>query len=65
MNNRIQELINQKGMIQGDLAERCGVRREYINRIINGNIIPSVYLAIKIARALGTSVESVFILPPV
>jgi putative transcriptional regulator len=37
-----------------------GVSRKTINTVENGVFIPSTVLALQLARALGTSVESVF-----
>jgi putative transcriptional regulator len=45
---------------QEELAYRVGVTRKTINTVENGKFIPSAYLAIKIARAFGVSVEDVF-----
>ena len=62
MKNNIDQVILQKGMNQGDLANMVGVRREYINRIINRKIIPSVYLGMRIADALEVPMEKLFVL---
>ena len=45
---------------QEELADRVGVTRKTINTVENGRFIPSAYLAIKIARAFGVTVEDVF-----
>ena len=37
-----------------------GVSRKTVNTVENGVFIPSTVLALQLARALGTSVESVF-----
>jgi DNA-binding XRE family transcriptional regulator len=62
MGNNISKVIQQKNMTQGYLAKMVGVRRDYINRIINGYITPSVDLGMRIAKALEVSVEDLFIL---
>ncbi len=62
MKNNIDQVINHKRMTQGDLADMVGVRREYINRIINRRIIPSVYLGMRIADALKVPMEKLFVL---
>lgn len=49
-------------LTQADLAERAGVTRKSINAIEMGHMVPSVLLALKLARALGVSVESLFTL---
>ncbi len=45
---------------QEELAERAGVTRKTINTVENGKYVPSTYLALKLARALGTTVEALF-----
>ena len=45
---------------QEELAKRVYVTRKTINTVENGKFIPSAYLALKIARAFGVSVEDVF-----
>jgi putative transcriptional regulator len=51
------------GLTQADLAELVGVTRKTINTVENGVFVPSTVLALKVARALGTSVEALFQLP--
>ena len=50
-------------LTQADLAEKVGVTRKTINTVENGVFIPSTVLSLKLARALGTSVEALFQLP--
>lgn len=47
-------------LTQADLAERAGVTRKSINAIEMGHMVPSTILALKLARALGVSVETLF-----
>jgi putative transcriptional regulator len=61
--NRLRELRTKRNLTQAELAERIGVSRKTINTVENGIFIPSTVLALRIARALGTSVEAVFSLP--
>ncbi|BCW89791.1 hypothetical protein sos41_29580 [Alphaproteobacteria bacterium SO-S41] len=51
------------GLTQAQLAEKIGVSRKTINTVENGVFIPSTVLALKLARALGTTVEALFQLP--
>lgn len=51
------------GLTQAELAERVGVTRKTINTVENGVFTPSTTLALKLARALGLSVEALFRLP--
>ena len=45
---------------QEELAQRVNVTRKTINTVENRKFFPSAYLAIKIARAFGVTVEEVF-----
>lgn len=58
--NRVREVRAEHGITQGTLAERVGVSRQSINYIEQGTFAPSVYLALKIADVLGTTVEELF-----
>lgn len=60
MDNNISQVIHDKHMTQANLAEKVGIKREYINRIINGKVTPTVPLGMKIARALDVPMEELF-----
>lgn len=49
-----------RDLTQADLAELSGTTRRSINAIETGRMVPSVVLALRIARALGVSMETVF-----
>ncbi|HEY1043544.1 MAG TPA: helix-turn-helix transcriptional regulator [Telluria sp.] len=49
-----------RDLTQADLADLVGVTRKSINAIEAGRMVPSTILALKLARALGTSVEELF-----
>jgi len=49
-----------KNWTQAELAAHVYVTRKTINTIENRKFIPSAYLALKIARAFGVSVEEIF-----
>ena len=51
------------GLTQAQLAELVDVTRKTINSVENGVFVPSTVLALKIARALRTPVETLFYLP--
>jgi putative transcriptional regulator len=61
MKNRVGELRLAVGMSQGELATALGVSRQTINSIENGRYLPSLPLAIAIARNFDSSVEDIFI----
>ena len=60
MRNDVRELREQRAMSQGDLAGRLRVSRQTINSIETGRYLPSLPLALAIARFFGKSVEEVF-----
>jgi putative transcriptional regulator len=62
MENRIKEFRAKQGLTQGELAEKVGVRRETILFVEKGKYNPSLKLAHEIAKALGSTIEKVFIL---
>ncbi|HMI18693.1 MAG TPA: helix-turn-helix transcriptional regulator [Sphingomonas sp.] len=59
---RLREERAAHGWTQAELAERIGVSRKTINTIENGVFVPSTVLALKLAKAFGTSVEALFAL---
>ena len=62
MENNIYRIIRKKNMTQENLARMVGVKREYINRIINRKITPTVPLGLRIAKALDMQIEDLFII---
>jgi putative transcriptional regulator len=57
---RIRELRAKAGLTQEELAREVGVRRETIVFLEQGKYNPSLKLAYKVARVLGTPIEEVF-----
>lgn len=57
---KLRALRERLGITQLDLAERVGVTRQSLYAIEQGRAQPSVGLALRISRALGTSVEELF-----
>jgi putative transcriptional regulator len=47
-------------MTQAELADAAGVTRQTVVAVEAGDYAPSVYLALAIARRLGSSVEQLF-----
>lgn len=60
MNNRIQELRQQRDWSQADLATHLKVSRQTINALERGRYDPSLPLAFSIARLFGLTIEEVF-----
>lgn len=48
-------------MTQEELAKKCGVVRQTINCIENDKYDPTLELAFKISKALGSKVDEVFL----
>ncbi|MGN6057712.1 MAG: helix-turn-helix transcriptional regulator [Sphingomicrobium sp.] len=60
LGNRLKERRTELGLTQGQLADLCLVSRKTINTVENGVFVPSTLLALKLAEALGVSVEQLF-----
>lgn len=60
LTNQIKVFRAMNDWTQAELASRVGVTRKTINTIENSKYVPSAYLALKIARAFGVSMEDVF-----
>ena len=58
---RIKELRARYDLTQDDLAKKVGVRRETILYLEKGKYNPSLELAHKIAQALKTTIDELFI----
>jgi putative transcriptional regulator len=61
MNNRLEELRNQKGWTQQELADRVAVSRQTIISLENGRYNPSILLAFRLARLFEMPIEDLFI----
>ena len=57
-NMKVQRAM--RDLTQADLAVLAGTTRRSVNAIETGRMVPSVLLALRIARALGVPIESVF-----
>jgi putative transcriptional regulator len=60
LDNRLREERARRDLTQAQLAELVGVSRKTINTVENGVFVPSTVLALRLARALGTTVEKLF-----
>jgi DNA-binding XRE family transcriptional regulator len=56
---------SQAGLTQGQLAERADVSRQLVAAVEAGRNVPAVDAALRLAQALGTSVEELFAREPV
>ncbi|MES2319031.1 MAG: helix-turn-helix domain-containing protein [Pseudomonadota bacterium] len=49
-----------RDLTQADLADLAGITRKSVNAIEMGHMVPSTLLALKLARALEVTVETLF-----
>ena len=52
----------RRDLTQAALAALAGTTRKSVNAIETGHMVPSTVLALKLARALGVTVETLFYL---
>lgn len=60
--NNIKTLRSELKLTQEELGKRCQVSRQTINAIENNKYDPTLPLAMKLAKVLGTTVEDLFIM---
>ncbi|MFT3725867.1 MAG: helix-turn-helix domain-containing protein [Hyphomonadaceae bacterium] len=58
--SNLKEVRTKAGLTQAELAELVEVSRKTINTVENGVFVPSTLLALKLAEALRTKVETLF-----
>ena len=58
---RLGRALHKPPLTQEQLADMVGVRRETIMRLEKAQYNPSLKLAIDISRAVGASIEEIFI----
>ncbi len=58
--NRVRPVRVAAGITQAQLAAAVGVSRQTVNALEAGNYAPSVYLALRVAAVLSTTVEDLF-----
>ncbi len=61
MKNNIKQFRSKFNLTQEELAQKVGVRRETIVFLEQGKYNPSLELAYKVAKALKTSIDKLFI----
>ncbi len=61
MKNRIEEIRRTKGIRQEEFARAMGVSRQTISSLETGRYNPSIFLAYRIARYFGMTIEEVFL----
>jgi DNA-binding XRE family transcriptional regulator len=59
--NKIAQLIEDKGLRKGFVAKKAGISSGAMSRILSGETKePSLRVAIRLARVLGTTVEDLW-----
>ena len=61
MNNRLEELRNQFGLTQQELADQVEVSRQTIISLESGRYNPSILLAFRLARFFNLNIEEIFL----
>ncbi|TWS20845.1 helix-turn-helix transcriptional regulator [Tsukamurella asaccharolytica] len=61
--NPVRARRRARRITQAELAAAVGVSRQTVVSVEKGDYAPSVYLAVKIARVLGSTVEELFPVP--
>lgn len=58
--NFIAKKRNEKNLSQRELAKNVGITYQSLQRYENETVIPSVIIAIRIAKALNVTVEDLY-----
>ena len=61
MENRIEQIRKERGILQDEFAKALGVSRQTISSLENGRYNPSILLAYKIAKFFDMTIEEVFV----
>lgn len=60
MKNTVKELRVHLGLSQAELGTATGVSRQTVNSIETGRYLPSLPLAMTLARFFDTTIEEIF-----
>ena len=61
MENRIEQIRKERGILQDEFAKALGVSRQTISSLENGRYNPSILLAYKIAKFFDMTIEEIFV----
>jgi putative transcriptional regulator len=61
LENKIEAIRKEQGILQEEFAKAMGVSRQTISSLENGRYNPSILLAHKIAKFFGMTIEEVFV----
>jgi transcriptional regulator with XRE-family HTH domain len=62
LRNRLNRVLHDRGLAEGEVAMVARLDQGHLNRIKNGRVKPTLVTALRIAYALGTSVNQLFYL---
>ncbi|MEW6270668.1 MAG: helix-turn-helix transcriptional regulator [Thermodesulfobacteriota bacterium] len=62
LRNRLNRILHDRGLAEGEVAMVARLDQGHLNRIKNGRVKPTLITALRIAHALGTSVNQLFYL---
>lgn len=62
LRNRLNRILHDRGLAEGEVAMVARLDQGHLNRIKNGRVRPNLVTALRIAHALGTSVNQLFYL---
>src|SRR5262249_31422790 len=62
LRNRLNRILHDRGLAEGEVAMVARLDQGHLNRIKNGRVKPTLVTALRIAHALGTPVNQLFYL---
>jgi putative transcriptional regulator len=60
LQSRLKEIMKEQGRTQNWLSEKAGVSATSISSIVNKKSVPTLLIALRIAKALDKSVEEIW-----
>lgn len=60
MKTRLKEILTQRGIKQQFIADKVGVHKTTLTRIVKGNTDPSLQTAYRIAQLLELKIEDIW-----
>lgn len=60
METKLKQILKERGIKQSFIAEKAKITPGTLSKIVRGESIPSLPVAIKIARVLETTVEELW-----
>lgn len=60
MRNSVKAMRQKLNLTKDSLAKKAKISRVHLSEIENGNAIPSIIIAHKIAKALNVKIEAIF-----